>query len=90
MICNIFENRNISYPLRSQTDFIRTNVNASNFGINSLKYLVTKVWDIVLYDIKSIESLPNYLTLIWVGFLGVRFEVGVGQGAKLPPLSKTR
>ena len=41
-MCNIFENRNISYTLRSQTDFMRTNVNASNFGINSLKYLVTK------------------------------------------------
>ena len=87
-MCNIFENRNINYTLRSQTDFMRTNVNASNFGINSLKCLVTKLWDFVLYDIKSIENLPNYLTLIWVGFLGVRFEVGVGQGVKLPPCLK--
>ena len=30
----------------------------------------------------------DILTLIWVGFLGVRFEVG-GRGVKLPPLSKT-
>ena len=30
------------------------------------------------------------LTLIWVGFLGVCFEVGVGEGVKLPPaLSKS-
>ena len=28
------------------------------------------------------------LTLIWVGFLGVRFEVGRGSG-KINPLSKT-
>ena len=27
------------------------------------------------------------LTLIWVGFLGVRFEVG-GEGVKLPPCLK--
>ena len=47
-----------------------------------------KTMGFVLYDIKSIENLPNYLTLIWVGFLGVRFEVGVGQGVKLPPCLK--
>ena len=30
------------------------------------------------------------LTLIWVRFLVVRFEVGEGGGVKLPALSKTR
>ena len=32
------------------------------------------------------------LTLIWVGFLGVRFEVGWGGGGqgKITPQSKTR
>ena len=31
------------------------------------------------------------LTLIWVGFLGVRFEVvRFGDGVKLRPMSKTR
>ena len=34
----------------------------------------------------------HILTLTWVGFLGVRFEVDVGGGVKLPPplLSKNR
>ena len=27
----------------------------------------------------------HILTLTWVGFLGVRFEVDVGGGVKLPP-----
>ena len=26
-----------------------------------------------------------HLTLIWVGFLGTHFEVGVGEGGKLSP-----
>ena len=46
---------------------------------------------------KRLKQLLNYginckheilLTLIWVGFLGVCFEVA-GGGVKLPPLSKT-
>ena len=30
------------------------------------------------------------LTLVWVGFLGLYFEVGMGEGVKNVPLSKTR
>ena len=42
-MCDIFENRNTSYNLRSHTDL--------------LKYLVTKVWDTVPHKIKSVENL---------------------------------
>ena len=38
MIGDIFETTNLNYNLRSQTDFIRTHVNTSTFGLNSLKY----------------------------------------------------
>ena len=55
-MCDIFENRD----LRSQTNFMRARVNISNFGRNSLKYLVTKVWDIVPYDIKLTENLELF------------------------------
>ena len=44
---DVFENRNISYNLRSQTHFMRAGVNTSDFGINLLKYLAIKVWDSV-------------------------------------------
>ena len=30
----------------------------------------------------------DVLTLIWVGFLGVRFEVGEGRGGKITPCLK--
>ena len=42
-MCEIFENRNISYNVRSHTDFMRASVNKSNFRINPLKYLATKI-----------------------------------------------
>ena len=54
-MCNVFQTRNVNYNLRSETDFIRTSVNTSNFGLNPLKYLAAKTWDFVLYDIKSVK-----------------------------------
>ena len=56
-MCDIFETRNLDYNLRSQIDFIRTRVNTSSFGLSSLKYLATKIWDIVPYEIKSVGNI---------------------------------
>ena len=56
-MCDIFGNRNSDYNLRSQIDFVRTRVNTSSFGLGSLKYLATNTWEIVVYDIKSVENL---------------------------------
>ena len=56
-MCDIFETRNLDYHLRSQRDFIRTHVNTSSFGLSSLKYLATKIWDIALYEIKSVRNI---------------------------------
>ena len=56
-ICDIFETRNLDYNLKSQKDFTRTRVNISSFGLSSSKYLATKIWDIVPYDIKSVGIL---------------------------------
>ena len=47
IMCDIFETRNLDYHLRSQIYFIRTRSNTSSFGLSSLKYLATKIWDIV-------------------------------------------
>ena len=55
IMCDIFETRNLDYNLRSQIDFIRTRVNTSSFGSSSLKYLASKVWDIVPYEISQLE-----------------------------------
>ena len=59
-MCDVFETRNLNYDLRSPTDFIRTRVNFFSFGLNSLKYLATKIWDIAPYDIKSVENLNSF------------------------------
>ena len=41
-------------------DFMQTSVNSSNFGTILLGYLVTKVWDIIPYDAKSIKNLELF------------------------------
>ena len=53
-MCDIFETRNLDYSLRSQIDFIRTRAGISSFGLSSLKYLATKIWENVLCEIKSV------------------------------------
>ena len=57
IMCDVFETRNLDYNLRSQIDFIRARVNTSSFGLCSLKYLATKIWDIVPYEIKSVGNI---------------------------------
>ena len=57
IMCDTFGTRNLDYNLKSQIDFIRTRGNTSSFGLSSLKYLATKMWDIVPYDIKSVGNL---------------------------------
>ena len=56
-MCDIFETRNLDYNSRSQIDFIRTRVNTSGFRLISLKYLATKIWDIVPYQIMSARNI---------------------------------
>ena len=57
IMCDIFETRNLDYNLRSQRDFIRTHVNSFSFGLSSLKYVATKIWDIVPHEIKSVGNI---------------------------------
>ena len=56
IMCDIFETRNFNYNLRSQTDFVRTRVSTSSFGLNFLKYLATKIWDIVPCVLSQLET----------------------------------
>ena len=55
IMCDIFETRNLNYNLRSPTDFIRTRINIFSFGLNSLKYLATKIWDIALTILSQLK-----------------------------------
>ena len=37
MLCNRFQTQSISYNLRSQTDFIRSNASTSQYGLSSMR-----------------------------------------------------
>ena len=52
-MCDLLATRNLYYDLMSQTDFIRTRVNASSFGLNYLKYLAKKKFGILFLKILS-------------------------------------
>ena len=60
----IFELRNVSYNLRSQTDFDSGLARTNSFGIDSLKYMAAKVWDMVPNDIKNVDSLHIFKSKI--------------------------
>ena len=54
---NILQTRTLHYNFRSNTDFARISVNTSRFGLNSLRYFASKVWNIVPSDIKNASNL---------------------------------
>ena len=57
MLSNIFPTRSISYNLRSQTDFIRSNASTSRYGLNSMRCFASKVWQMIPMKIKNSVSI---------------------------------
>ena len=53
---DILQARTLAHNLRSQTDFARSFVNTSRFGLNSLRYFALEVWSIVPSDIKNASN----------------------------------
>ena len=51
------QTRTLTHNLMSQTDFARNFVNTSCFGLNSLRYFASKMWNIVPSDIKNASNL---------------------------------
>ena len=51
MLSNIFRTQLISYNLRSHTDFIRSNASTSQYGLNSMICLASKVWQMIPMEI---------------------------------------
>ena len=60
LLCNRFQTRSMSYKLRSQTDFIRSNASTSQYGLNSVRCFASKVWQITLLEIKSSVSTESF------------------------------
>ena len=57
---NIFSMRTLNYNLRSHNDFSRRNVNTTKYGLNSLSYFASKVWNMVPLDIKESTTLEHF------------------------------
>ena len=57
---HILQTRTLAYSLRSQTDFARSFVNTSRFGLNSLRYFALKMRNIITPDIKNASNLHTF------------------------------
>ena len=49
-----------SYNLRSQTDFIRSDVTTSQYGLNSIRCFALKVWQMIPLQIKNSVSIESF------------------------------
>ena len=56
----IFQPRVVSYNLRSQIDFTKPNINSEYFGINSVRHMAAKVWDMVPNDMKNVNDRETF------------------------------
>ena len=56
----IFEQKNIQYNLRSQTDFKLGSVKTVNGGLRALKHFGPKIWTIVPVEINNSEALEQF------------------------------
>ena len=54
--------------LRNKGDFVKPSISSVHFGENSLKHLGPKIWDIIPIEIKSVDTLERFKSLIkkWV------------------------
>ena len=54
---DILQTRILPYNLRSNTDFAKISSKIIRFGLNSLRYFASKVWNIVPSDITNASNL---------------------------------
>ena len=64
ILCDIFPPRSIDYNLRSQTDFSVSFVNTTHFGLNSLRYFASKVWNMVSLELKNLNDVKSFKSKI--------------------------
>ena len=50
---DIFPLKSIDYNLRSQIDFSVSSVTTTHFGLNSLRYFASEVWNMVPLNLKT-------------------------------------
>ena len=60
IMSDIFPTRALNYNLRSQTDFLRSTVNTTKFGLNSLRHFASKVWSMIPIEIKNSSTVEIF------------------------------
>ena len=61
---DLFERKNISYSLRSQTDFVISQVKTVYKGSNSLRYFEPIIWSLITKKIKRCDTLASFINNI--------------------------
>ena len=56
----LFEQRNITYNLRSQIGFTTGPISIVNNGLKSLRYLGHKMWNIIPPDIRNSRNIKEF------------------------------
>ena len=65
----VLQFRTLTYNLNSQRDFERSFVNTSRFGLNSLRYFSSEVWNIIASDIRNASNFHIFENKISNGIL---------------------
>ena len=60
---SIFPPRLIKYNLRTQSDFFRNSVNSSKYGLNSIRFFASKVWQMVPMEMKNLKRVLKILKI---------------------------
>ena len=60
ILYDIFPLRPMDYNLRSQTDFSVSSVNITHFDLNSLQYFTSKVWNMLLLELKNLNDVAIF------------------------------
>ena len=58
----------VNYNSRLQTNFSLRSINTNSYSLKSLRYLAPKIWNRVLQDMRSANSLPQFIRKIksWI------------------------
>ena len=50
----------VKYNLQTKSDFFRNSVNSSKYGLNSIKFFASNVWQMVPMEMKNFKSLEDF------------------------------
>ena len=65
LLNDIFQNTNYAGPtLRNKGEFVKPSINSVHFGENSLKYLGSKIWDLIPKTYRDIDKLDRFKQVI--------------------------